>query len=246
MSQAKPTKLTSWSYSRYNTYKQCPFKAKLSYIDKIPVQKNPALDRGAAIHELAEKFLKGELPKLPKELQLFADDFKTIKKLREKHPHRVVIEDTWALRSDWSETVWNDWAGCWVRIKLDVAHIVMENELPVAIVTDYKTGKFRPDNHDDYIEQLDLYALGALLKWRDLIPRGLTVRPRLVYLDVGVIYPRFETEAKIYSGADLKLLQKAWEKKVEPMMNDTEFAPRPSNLCRWCDYSASRGGPCKY
>jgi RecB family exonuclease len=247
MSWTKPTKLTSWSYSRYGTYKQCPLKAKLSYIDKIPIQKNAAMIRGDAIHKMAEKFLKGEISRIPKELSLFTEDFKSLKALMKKHPERIEVEDTWAFRADWSETFWNDWSGCWVRIKTDVSNLIEQDKLPVVIVTDYKTGKYRPDNQEDYLEQLDLYALGALLKWRHLIPEGLTVKPRLVYLDAGIVYPIIGTsEAKVYQGADLKSLQKSWEKRVKPMLNDTTFAPKPSHLCGWCDYSASKGGPCKY
>ena len=52
--------VTSWSFSRYSTYKQCPLKLKLSAIDRIREPGNEAMARGDAIHKLAEKYIKGE------------------------------------------------------------------------------------------------------------------------------------------------------------------------------------------
>ncbi|CAB4142670.1 PD-(D/E)XK nuclease superfamily [uncultured Caudovirales phage] len=242
----KPTQIKSWSYSRYSTYAQCPYKAKLLYIDKLPMTRNDAMIRGDAIHKLAEKFLKGELPRLPAELKNFAEDFKELKALRKKKPEMISIEETWAMRSDWSETVWDDWAGCWLRIKTDVSHLTEEDNAPVCVITDYKTGKFRPDDQTNYLEQLELYALGGLLKYKHLLGAGLVIKPRLVYIDAEVIFPRVKHEARHFTGADLVPLKKSWEKRVKPMLNDTKFAPKPSYLCKWCDFSAAKGGPCKY
>jgi hypothetical protein len=37
-----------------------------------------------------------------------------------------------------------------------------------------------------------------------------------------------------------------WEDKTRPMLNDTIFAPKPGNACRWCHWKKSNGGPCKF
>ena len=71
--------LTSWSFSRYSDYKQCPLKAKLKHLDKISEPPNEAMARGAAIHTLAEKYIKGEGRSLPPELKLFKDEFKKLR-----------------------------------------------------------------------------------------------------------------------------------------------------------------------
>jgi len=247
MAWAKPTHLTYWSYSRYSTYKQCPLRAKLMYLDKLPTTKNEAMDRGNEIHKLAEQFVKGEIKKIPPELASFSDDFKAVKDLKKKKPHLVSVEDTWAFRSDWSRTTWDDWQGCWVRIKLDQSHIETEPDgSPALIITDVKTGKFSPQwNLDDYLEQLDLYALGGLLVWQQLIKDGLKVKPRLLYTDQKVVYPP-KDEPKVYTGADLVPLKNRWEKRVKPMLTDRKFPPKPNNMCKWCDFSKEKGGPCKF
>ena len=60
--------VTAWSISRLNTYTQCPFKFKLTAIDRIKEPQSPAMARGAAIHKEAENYLKGTDIAVPQNL----------------------------------------------------------------------------------------------------------------------------------------------------------------------------------
>jgi RecB family exonuclease len=71
MPTPQPKKITSWSFTRYNTYSQCPAKAKFKFIDKLKEPDSPQMQRGTDIHKLAENYVKGEIVRLPKELVLF-------------------------------------------------------------------------------------------------------------------------------------------------------------------------------
>lgn len=234
--------VTSWSFSRYSLYKMCPLKLKLSAIDRIREPSNDAMTRGAEIHTKAEKYIKGEGRILPKELGLFKEEFKKLRGLYNKVPNSIVVEDNWSFTKGWTKTAWDDWVNCWLRVKLDCAH--QENG-GVMVITDWKTGKFRPELNDEYIEQLELYALAALLL-HDHINQ---VKPRLAYLDLGLIYPGPEIEL-VFTRKDVPKLKKLWEKRTKAMMNDKQFAPRPNDKCRWCFYRASNkaagGGQCKF
>ena len=239
-------KVTSWSYSRYAAYKQCPLKFYLANIAKIAEPPNQAMERGSEIHKLAEDYINGKLAKMPLELGKFAKMFRQLKKVRKKVSSGMAVEDTWAFTKDWTETQWNDWTRCWARIKLDCA--VYENE-DTLIINDWKTGKFRPQQNADYVEQLELYALGALLLYEDI---GV-VKPRLVYLDEGTVFPAPgspEEKSLTFRRSDIDRLKKLWEKRVKPMFLDESFAPRLNNLCRWCFYrkdnAANGGGQCEY
>lgn len=233
---ARVKKFTAWSYSRLRDYTECPFKAYLKYLEKIAEPPNPAMNRGSDIHTKAEEYIKGSITRLPKELKLFDSLFKDLRGRFKKKVHGMTVEETWAFTRDWNPTVWNDWAGCALRIKVDVAY----PEDNVLIVTDWKTGKNNSRFKDVYEEQIELFSLGALLLHDVQI-----VRPQLVYLDAGEIFPGGEFTPK-----DIPALKKKWNKKSKPMLNDTRFAPRPNDRCCWCFYrknnKAAGGGQCKF
>jgi len=235
--------ITSWSFSRYMDYKQCPLKAKLKNLDKIEEPKNEAMARGGHIHNLAEDYIKGKIARLPAELKLFKPEFTMLRKQYKKSINGMVVEDSWAFTKDWDQTVWNDWVGCWVRIKLDCAHHEDDTTL---IITDWKTGKLRSEFEEDYIEQLELYALSALLLHEHIEK----VVPRLAYLDHGICYPDVDDEPMAFTRKDIPRLKKAWEKRTRAMLNDKIFAPRPNDKCHWCFYrkanKAAGGGQCRF
>ena len=244
-SRAKLTTILSWSFSRYSTYSQCPLKLKLSALDKIQEPKNDAMTRGALIHDEARDYLMGKVRTVPKSLKLVGDELKRLRRVAKLEVSQASIEDNWAFKNDWTLTRWDDWAQCWVRIKLDMAHI----EGDVLVVTDWKTGKFRSDNLQDYLEQLELYGLGALLMYGATRP-GIRVRPRLIYTDHNVVYPGKDDPVIEYTMADLPKLKKIWAARVKPMLADKTFAPKPNRFCQWCHYRASNkangGGQCQY
>lgn len=233
--------LTSWSYSRYSDWRQCPLKCKLKHVDKLKEPPNAAMDRGNQIHKDAESFIKGTLAKLPPELMLFKAEFAMLKKLYKKKSQPMVVEDNWAFTKDWTETQWNDWTHCWVRIKLDCAHYTGDG---VMVVTDWKSGKPNDYKKVEYMEQLELYALSALL----LHPHLTEVQVRIGWTDVGQMYPE---QPAVYKQSDVKGLMKTWNARVKPMMADVKFVPKPNAMCRYCWFGQAKkidGGPglCKF
>lgn len=218
----KTALIKSWSYSRYALWVECPAKFKYKHIDKIPEERGPAMIRGEEIHKLAEDYTIGKLKKMPQELKLFKNEFELLKK------SKPFVEQSWAFRQDWSETVWNDWNGCWLRIKADAGSV----DGDVLHVIDHKTGK----KYDNYGDQMNLSALGGMLKF----PHIKTVQTYLWFLDIGDVV---EEE---YQAKNMKVMMTDWEKKVKPMFNDTRFAPKPSYKCSRCPFSKAKGGPCKY
>jgi RecB family exonuclease len=224
--------ITAWSFSRYSDYKKCPALAKYKHIDKLKEPGSAAMDRGTAIHKLAEDYTLGKIKALPPELLSFKPEFAAVKKLKSK-----MVEEQWAYKADWSPAAWNDWSGAWLRVKMDLAFIRDDNTL---VVIDHKTGKFRPEQHEAYVEQLELYAAAGFVQCPDV----LAVEPRLWYIDEGLDWPPEDT--KPYLAKDAKKLRTTWEKRVKPMLNDTTFAPKPGDACRWCHFRRSNGGPCKF
>lgn len=226
MPRKKVEKITAFSYSRYSEYQTCPLKAKLKCIDNLKEPSNEAMERGSKIHGLAEDYLTRRIKRLPKELKLFDKEFKAL--LKDGAP--LMVEEQWAFDKNWKSYDWFS-KETYCRMMIDVAENYLE--MGELVLIDHKTGKVR-ENH---VEQCGLYALGAFMKF----PDASRIVAKLWYLDQGV-----EVKEVFDRKKDLPRLKKLWKANVRPMLNDTFFAPRPNNFCRWCHFRKDNGGPCQY
>lgn len=254
----KEVRFTSWSYSRYRDYKKCPYFAAQKHLHKVSEgPDSPAMARGSAIGAMAEDFTTGVLKRLPQELSLFREQFLAVQKMKMRN---VWVEESWCFTADWlpvthefpktpagdmawnkfGEMDWTAWRSIWLRVKMDLCGI--DQPTNVLVPVDHKTGKYREYELASYLEQLEIYALGGMLKF----PQVEGASPRLWFLDEGLEYPQAIGDEIYYSRADIVLLKKKWDKNVQPMFADTTFRPRPNDKCRWCAYSSAKGGTCKY
>ena len=224
-------KITSWSFSRLNVYQSCPKQAYFKFIRKLKEPGSAAMDRGSEYHKLCENYLlKGG--RIPKELKLISD---TLKDLRKRG---AIPEADFTFKADWSRTRWDDWTGAWCRVKADVViPPLVDNDNGVIEVHDFKTGRLK-EGYSEYSVQLELYGLAGLLAY----PTAEKAETSLIFIDHGKLVPS-EDEFK---RKDLKKLQKKWELRVRPMLNDTQFKPKPGDACRWCHFSKAKGGECQF
>lgn len=224
-------KILQWSFSRYGQYQECPFKAKLKFIDKMSEPSGPALARGAEIHGLAQDFLEGRKRTVPAELVNVAAELRAYRKAK------ATSEGEMGLTSRWTATGWFA-SDVWCRVKLDaIAPANKRGDVVDAI--DWKTGKYAPER-PEYAEQLDLYAT-AVLSVRAEVHE---VRTKLIFTDHD--QRRAPPVVATFTRDALTAMQKTWEKRVKPMLNDTRFAPRAGAHCRYCTFRKAVGGPCKY
>lgn len=229
-------KITSWSFSRWSTYENCPAKARFLYIDKLKEPGSAAMDRGTELHKQCEDFLKGVKKTVSKDTKLIANVLKDFKK------RGALAEADFTFKQDWSPTRWDDWNGAWCRIKADVTIApVIDSDEPTAEVHDFKTGgkqKLENNDFEEYYTQLELYGLAGLLTF----PTAQRVKSSLVFIDFGKIIESPE----VLKRGDEKKLMKKWEIRTKRMLNDTTFKPKPGNACRWCNFRKSNGGPCQF
>lgn len=226
-----PDKITSWSFSRYNEYQNCPKKAYFKFVLKMKEPGSLAMDRGSAIHKQAENYLRSG-GRIPKELKLIATELKELKRLK------ALPEADFTFKKDWSATRWDDWTGAWCRIKADaVVPPLADDEVPAVKVVDFKTGRLK-EGASEYTVQLELYSLAGLLTF----PTAEIAQTALIFIDHGKVVPMEEAAER----RDLKKLQKKWEIMVRPMLNDTTFKEKPGAACQWCHFSKAKNGPCKF
>jgi len=220
-------KITAWSFSRWAQYEECPFKAKLKFIDKLQEPQGEALARGSDIHNKAERYVLGTIKTLPTELKALRPQFKEVRK-----NGNAEVELSLAFTQQWQKCDWFDMSRAWVRVKIDL--IVPEADY--VLVVDHKTGRYKALKYEP---QLELYAIAGMEHY----PTAPRARTQLWFTDQGIVHE--ENEAG-YTRAKLPALKKAWEKRIIPMMSDTKFSPRPGNYCRWCHFSKAKGGPCVF
>ncbi len=229
--------IRSWSYSRIRDWEACGYFGGLKHALGLKEPGNQAMARGSAIGKLAELYVKGEIVRLPPELANFYDEFKLLRAAYKKNSKLMAVEDNWAFRADWSETHTKDWDGARCRIKMDVSRLIKEPKGWLCTPIDHKTGKYSPKYEvQSYLDQLELYALGCLIKYGKDYP-GLRVRGELWFLDHGITHPA----DREYTMADLPDLKASWEARAARMMADRRFVPVPSRRCEWCFFRASNG-----
>lgn len=221
--------VTSWSYSAYALYTECPFKYKCIKIDKLPDPAGPALLKGRQVHISVENFLKQPTTAFP----VAAGRFSELLYALVEAP-KLLVEQKWAFQRNWREAPYygkRDGTGPqpWLRSVIDAGVIYDDN---VVELIDWKTGKMYDVNAD----QMELFALSGMVRYAET-PLVIT---RLAYLDSG------DEIIVEHKASDREALKAKWEQKVVPMFTDTVFAPRPNDNCKWCNFSRSKGGPCRF
>lgn len=210
-------RITAWSYSRFQTYEQCPRKAKLQFIDRLKTASSPALENGLLFHKECERYLKGRVKTVPPLLKTFE---KELMDLREK---KCESEVEMCFTDQWLSTGWFD-HNAWVRIKIDA----LLREKSTLRMIDFKTGRVR----EDHVDQLSLYALAGFM----MEPKVTSITGELLYFDNGHV------EKVTFKRKDMDELRASWEESTVAMLSDEDFAPLANRWCSFCDFSKNATG----
>lgn len=242
-----------WSFSQWETYNTCPFKWKCQSVLKLPRSPSgPAAARGSDLHDRVEGYIKSTNTELDlltggpgvrdgvefaratvarKYIPIF-DEFKT-------HPNGAVhTEYKMGFTHDWYLTsaiareascimvldavrAGGHWSGQYKGLDDGVVRI-----------GEWKSGKPK----DTHADQRKMYAIGGLKAWM-----ADRVEVTTYYLEDTAPPQRFVATASAYPK-----LTALWSERRDLMIRDDMCAPRPGFYCRWCDFAASKGGPCKF
>lgn len=220
--------IKSWSASRADVFSQCPRRAKLAYVDRIPEPERPPLpdgkehanDRGTRVHNAAEQYVKGERNDIIKELKSFKLEFERMRALYGKG--KVILEEGWGFDRDWVPVAYSDFDAIWLRIVID--SLVFRNDVE-AIVIDYKTGK-REGNEVKHSKQTQMYQLGAFIKY----PQLEHITTELWYTDQDELFRQEFTRDK---GMRFFTYYNELGKSVT---DSTHFPAKPGRNCFFCPY----------
>jgi hypothetical protein len=132
-----------------------------------------------------------------------------------------------AFNDKWERVEWDD-PTVWVRGIIDA----MRPELPTIYMGEWKTGK----PWEDHYLQRELYLVMALAAHPEAEESDIDT----IYIDQGFV------TADVLHRAQLDEKKEIWLKRVDPMLRDTFYSPRPGQHCNWCSFSNRKGGPCVY
>lgn len=208
------------SNSSIKSYEQCPFKYKLTRIEKRQEPSGPAAERGTMIHAEFETAL-GALNIIPDERKWW---FPYIDELKAKG---ALSEVEFAINRNWVKCDFKD-PDYWLRGIYDAIYF----EGTKAHVLDWKTGKER-----DYEDQLKLYAAIILATYMDIEE----VTTEICFIDLNK-----RVQYATHSRADLPALQQWIGDRIAKIEKDDIFSPKPSFNCKWCHFRKSNGGPCQW
>lgn len=216
-------KFKSWSWSQLQTYRECPYRAKLRYIERSPEPppgESDPRERGKLIHKAAENYVKGHVDLAP-ELRPFKKQFEALKTLD------PITEKFRYFDSDWVPC---QKEGYWLVVVSDATVIRQTASLNI----DYKTGR-KYGNEVKHYGQVQLYAIADRCEY----PQLDTFDTELWYIDKKDIVPHGFT-AKMLDDARARL-----DAEVHIMMSDTVHRPRPNKVtCKYCPYSPRGTGVC--
>jgi hypothetical protein len=215
----------AWGWSKLDTYRACPQKFKFQFIDKIKDTGSAAMDRGSKIHADIESYLNG-WGAFPESADQFRAALEELKTKDFKAEAAWGFDDQWGLLPDWFGKT------TWFRSKLD-ARYLLESGAHLTCI-DFKTGKYRAPSPD----QIELYALAGFAAYPDV----RVVDTEFWFIDTGEVLSRTYTR-----DADFERLKAKYAIEVsQGMYADEAFTPTPSNSCRWCQHSKTKGGKCQF
>lgn len=228
------------SFSRMDTYQQCPTKFRYGYLEAIPTAPSPHLSFGSSVHAALERFYDHKLPSCPGVEQLLAylydvwDSSGFAGLTREQqlawYRHAQEVLRRFHARESGRYRLPAD-VEKWFELPLGDALVVGSidrvdaNEDGSLEVIDYKTNKHVKDR--DRVRtslQLAIYALACEHLYGRLpgcvtlyfVVPGIQVRVTVADIDLDAARQRVAA--------------------VAAAVRDGRYPPRPSQLCAWCDY----------
>lgn len=212
----------NYSYSSTSTFKQCPMRFKLQYLDREPILQTEALIKGNAVHNMVEEMINDlsknkeitvDLTKYKYEPELV--HFLELEQLRES---KYENKDDYFINTCEEKIVDNDLTTVG---KLDrVYKMWIDGE---KVLLDYKTGKVRPKDY--YYSQLALYTYMYNKKYPE---------SKIKYWEIDWLTESHKYFIEEIDENKIEEVVKEYKSTIEEIEKTTEFKPKLTPLCMWC------------
>jgi len=229
-------KYAPYSFSRINSWTQCPRKFRYNYIDRIGNRTSSlALDRGKFIHCLLEH--EGDMKKVKA-----SGDFRQVKKsgIMTKEDYIACVQ----IYKDFTVSKIGKWISNKTPMFNELA-IAMDKNLDIQeynadgvifrgyidkvarsedtlILIDYKTGKYKEN-----------------MPWDQLMYYGISLFNSMPFdkiLMMNVFVEHNKYNKQVLNRSDQKKYQKALLTNIKNIESDTTFVKNETPLCNWCEH----------
>lgn len=221
---AKEGELKLASFTLLELHMNCPYSAYLRSTQSKRGEKqeqNPAAERGSNIHDWIEKYIKGELKVLPKDVKHQRDYITQLHSARNESGLAVQMEEKWYFNREFAPCQYPERR---ILIKQDVFYFTGPN---AAVCDDWKTGR-RNGNEAKHARQLQFYAVSGMMRYPEL--EHITVSAR--YTDENSVYTRGYTREQVMP------FFRTWNNKLQLFWADTTYMPKPNRInCKNCPYN---------
>jgi RecB family exonuclease len=239
LSELQRISLVDFSYSRIDTYEQCPAKYFYSYISKEPRQFAPAAVLGNIVHEVFEKVLENDkaldIGELKSEYAKTIPEWDPLNQIPQEllDAGNVIIDEFYDQNEDSSFNIYAKEMGFEILMGSYVVRGFIDRIDLVGdtvYIIDYKTGKWEVAAKDIQNNlQLGIYALAASQIFPDK-----KIYAELYYLRSG------RRKGHHFSPDDIENVKVELVKKMQKIINDTNFVPTSNGrICSFCDHAKS-------
>ncbi len=224
--------IKTWSFSTLDEFNKCQYRSYLARVKKFKQEQQAEANRGENIHGEFEDYIRGLTDKVTGNMKHKLEE---AYKLRERFSTGLIeVEHNWGFDANWGQTGYFD-KNVWCRMKLDVMN---HETLTSAVITDWKSGK-KLGNEMKHTKQLQLYAIGAFLRYPEL----RLIEGRMEYTD----QKSDNSLVRTWTREKAMLLLPSWTNAGTLMTTTTVFHPRPNTSnCRFCPFHPDKGGQCSY
>lgn len=204
----------TWSFSRIDTFENCPRKFyEINIAKTVPYVQGAEAKDGDIQHKEFEAYFKMGTPLSPENqpFQPMLDKFKAL-------PGEQYVETDLSLRRDFVPCKTNDWNNVWFRARSDYVKVNGTH----ALALDWKFGKPRDDER-----QAELTAL-PIFQYHENVTEVTFI---YMYLRHGEPKP-----VKFYR-ANIGRMWNGWLEKVnklEKAQQQNNWPATPNPLCGWC------------
>ena len=207
------TRPLAHSYSAFKQFETCAKQYQMQRVTRVVKPSfGEASVYGNRIHKQLENRLRDKLP-LPAE----SAKYELLCKSFEDLPGQLLVEQEMTLNAKLEIVGWWD-DDAWLRVKADVLVL----HLDTAVVSDWKTGKHRPDNF-----QLEILAVSTFKHYPDV----QRVKASFVWLkDMRMDHVNYTRDdcAALWTKLHGKV------SRIEAALKEDVWPAKPSGLCPYC------------